>query len=195
MPFPPVASLCSLRSKPLNPRPDALSHIPELLRPPAQLDADVRPGLDLQSAAEGLLDLVVADLTETPVDGQGGAGAGAGGDVEGEVVEDAAELGAVVDGRRVEPGDGEGHGKGGEEGEGRGRGEQVHRGVVDEAWRVVGIVRVVGLVVMVGVFGGMQAWGGDCDLESGERGAETGLAGDGSGMGAEREGCVVTFWG
>lgn len=98
-----------------------------------------------------------------------------------------------MDGRRVEVGDGEGHGKRGEEGEGRGGGEQMHRGVVDEAWRVVGIVRVVGPVVMVGVFGGMQAWGGDCDLESGKGGAEAGLAGDGSGVGAEREGCVVAY--
>lgn len=137
-------------------------------------------------------------MIEAPVDGEGRAGAGSRGDVKWELVDDATESGAVVGRDRVQTGDGEGHGKRGEEGEGGGGGEEMHGGVVDEARHVVGIVRVVvegivWVVVMVGVFGRVEAWGGECDFESGEGGAEAGLTGDGSGMGAEREGCVVTF--
>lgn len=100
------------------------------------------------------------------------------------------EFGAFVECGGVETGDGEGHREGGEQGEGRGRGEEMHRGVFDESRGVVGIV---GLVVMVGVFGRVEAWGGDSDLESGEGSAEAGLAGDGSGVGAKRDGRVVAF--
>lgn len=46
---------------------------------------------------------------------------------------------------------------------------------------------------MVGVFGWVKAWGGDFDLESGEGGAEAGLARDRSGVSAECEGRVVAF--
>lgn len=103
------------------------------------------------------------------------------------------EFGAFVERGGVETGDGEGHREGGEQGEGRGGGEEMHRGVFDESRGVVGIVGLIGLVVMVGVFGRVEAWGGDSDLESGEGSAEAGLAGDGSGVGAKRDGRIVAF--
>lgn len=138
-------------------------------------------------------------MIEAPVDGEGGTGAGAGGNVEWELVDDATESSTVVGRGRVQTGDGEGHGKRGEEGEGGGGGEEMHGGVVDEARHVVGIVRVVvegviWVVVMVGVSRRVEAWGGECDFEDGEGGAEAGLTRDGSGMGAEREGCVVALF-
>lgn len=46
-------------------------------------------------------------MIETPVDGQGRAGASAGGNIKGEVVDDATERDAVVERRRVDVRDGE----------------------------------------------------------------------------------------
>lgn len=132
-------------------------------------------------------------MIQTPVDRQARAGADPRGNVEGDVVEDVAEFGVVVERGRVEAGDGEGHGERGEQGDGRGGEEKMHRGVVDESRGVVGIVRVVGLVVMVGVFGRVDAGSGDSELESGEGSAKAGVAGNGSRMGAKRDVRVVAF--
>lgn len=178
-------------SKPPNLGAHALPHIPQVLAPSAQANADIGPGLELQAAAEGLADLVVAELAETPVDGQGRAGAGAGGDVEGQVVQDAAQLDAVVARRRVQPRDGERRRQRRQQRQGGRRREQVHSGVVNEARRVVG---GGGRVGVVGVFGRVQVRDRHRDWDGAEGGAEAGLVGDGSGVGAEREACIVALF-
>ena len=171
-----------------HPSPNAPPHKPDPLPPQPNPNPDVRPGIQPQTAPERLLDGLVPDATQVPVDRQPGARARAGGHLEGHVVQDRADgFGAVVVGRGVQVRDCDGGVReGGEQGEGCGGGDEMEGGVVDE-FGGVGVAVVVVFVVRVAVWvlGWGEFGGWDVDGEGGEGLAEIGLVRDRAGVGGE----------
>lgn len=86
-------------------RPNSPANKPQPLFPLPQFDPDSGAGIQLQLATQRLLDGVIPDAAERPVNGQARSLRDARGHLEGEVIEDVADGVVVVTGSSVEVGD------------------------------------------------------------------------------------------